>query len=146
MRLLPTQPFGGCGQLAEARIRMSKTDKTRPANVQERDAAAMRPQHSGACIGGCGCDLPGDPRSRDSSVSRCRWVPVRGLEPYWKAFSDTPYRQAGRRAWFSSERSAQRAIARSLTRDTNSGGDIDEGVIDNRQTSRGAEYGGGYWD
>ncbi|RDH13415.1 hypothetical protein [Tsukamurella pulmonis] len=125
---------------------MSKTDKTRPAHVQERDSHAMRPEHFSACIGGGECDLPDEPRSHDSVESRCRWVPVRGIEPYWKAFSDTPYRQACRRAWFSSDRAAQRAIARNLTRDANSGGDIDEDVIDNRQTSRGAEYGGGYWD
>ncbi len=71
---------------------------------------------------------------------------MRGLEPHWKAYSDTAYRQPARRAWFSSDRAAQRVIARSLARDANSGGVIDEDVIDNRQTSRGAEYGGGYWD
>ncbi|MBF9519537.1 hypothetical protein [Mycobacteroides chelonae] len=33
-----------------------------------------------------------------------------------------------------------------VTRDANSGGDVDEDVIDNRQTHRHATWGGGYWD
>ncbi|ULP48353.1 hypothetical protein [Mycolicibacter virginiensis] len=57
-----------------------------------------------------------------------------------------PSRQPFRREWFASERAAQRRIARSLTRDANSGGEVAEDVIDDRQTHRHASYGGGWWD
>lgn len=147
MRLLLTQPFGGCGQLAEARIRMSKTDKTRTARVQERDALAMSPEHGRNCLGRGMCDLPHDPWSRDNVAAYCTWVPVADpVVPWWKAYSDTAHRQHARRDWFRADRAAQLAILRALTREANSDGDVDENRLDNRETHRGAQYGGDYWD
>ncbi len=125
---------------------MSNTDKTRPARVQERDALAMRAEHGWSCLSQGVCDLSDDPWGRDNFTAYCSWVPVRDPVPHWKLHSDTAWRQHARRDWFRADRAAQRAILRALTREVNSAGEVEEDSIDNRQTHRGAEYGGGYWD
>ncbi|KXO98388.1 Uncharacterised protein (plasmid) [Tsukamurella tyrosinosolvens] len=125
---------------------MSKTDKTRPSHVQVHDAPAMRPNHSYACLRRGECDLPADPWSRDNFTAYCEWEPVSEPVPWRKLFSESGYRQTARRRWYRADRTAQRAIARSLTRDANSSGEIDEDVIDNRVAGPYALYGGGWWD
>lgn len=62
----------------------------------------------------------------------------------------TSRRKPHRRAWFGSERAAQRNIARELTRAANSGQIEDiyevEDVIDNRKTHVAGAYPRGWWD
>lgn len=76
----------------------------------------------------------------------CTWEPAHAPTHWRKMFSDSSYRQVARRDWNRADRTAQRTILRSLTRDANSLDEVNEDVIDNRQTHRFAAYGGGWWD
>lgn len=129
---------------------MSDTDKTRPEWVQcndhRRDVTAS---HSYRChgTGGAACDLPPWPVDKHHLDTGCRYRPAGALwQRIYGGYVVTHSRRPFRRGWFSSERSTQRAILRSLTRDAMFGGEVDENVIDHRQTHRHATYGGGYWD
>lgn len=128
---------------------MSKTDKTRPWPIQEKDVAGLRPAHN------CGyfystrhfipCDLPRDPWAYENTC--CVWESAHVFIDGRKTYSESGYRQAARRRWYVSERTARRSMLRALTRDANSGdGEVDEDVIDNRVAGRYALYGGGCWD
>ncbi|MGB3483587.1 MAG: hypothetical protein WBB07_15400 [Mycobacterium sp.] len=130
---------------------MSDTDAHRPdwvqCNDQRGDAVAA---HSYRCheSGGVACDLPAWPVDKHHLDTRCSYVPT--AELWQRIYGDTYVTPRGRRlhrrAWSASERAAQRAILRSLTRDAMRGGHVDEDVIDNRQTHRHVVYGGGWWD
>ena len=130
---------------------MSDTDAHRPAWVQcndhRRDVTVV---HSYRChrSGGADCDLPAWPVGKRHNETRCCYRPTIEL---WRRIYGGTYitarsRRVYRRAWFASERTAQHAIRRGLTRDAMHGGEVDEDVIDNRQTHRHATYGGGWWD
>ena len=149
MGCLPRSRSEAAGSLPEGRrIRVSKTDKTRPWQIQEKDVPGLRPVH------GCGyhrntfrsypCDLPENPWAHENTL--CTWEAAHVFIDGRKTYSETRYRQSCRRRWYRADRTAQRAIARSLTRDANSGGEIDEDVIDNRVAGPYALYGGGWWD
>lgn len=130
---------------------MSDTDAHRPTWVQcndhRRDVVVS---HSYRCpgSGGFDCDLPTWPVDKRHLNTRCCYRPT--AEQWRRIYSGTYVTARGRRlhrrAWNASERTTQRAILRSLTRDAMYGGDVDEDVIDNRQTHRFATYGGGWWD
>jgi hypothetical protein len=98
--------------------------------------------------GGSACDLPEWPVDKHRNETWCSYHPAGEL--CQRIYGDTVIsirrRKPHRRAWFDSERTAQRAILRSLSRDAMYGGVVDEDVIDNRQTHRYSEYGGGWWD
>lgn len=130
---------------------MSHTDKTRPVWVQCNDHLGdVVVSHSYRChrTGGAACDLPAWPVSKHHLETGCSYSPAGELwqRIYGGSFVTPRSRQPFRRSWFSSERTAQRAILRSLARDANSGGKIDEDRIDHRQTHRHAMWGGGWWD
>jgi hypothetical protein len=130
---------------------MSDTDSTRPEWVQCNDRRRdVTVSHSYRChgSGGIACDLPEWPVSRHDLDTACCYRPTAELSRriYGDTYVTPRSRTVYRRMWFSSERTAQRAILRGLTRDANSGGEIDEDRIDNRQTHRHATYGGGWWD
>lgn len=130
---------------------MSDTDKTRPVWVQCNDNRAdVVIWHASRCdrSGGGACDLPAWPVDKHHLDARCHYSPTGELSRrlYGGSYVTTRSRRPFRRSWFSSERTAQRAILRSLTRDAMFGGDVDEDVIDHRHTHRHATWGGGYWD
>ncbi len=130
---------------------MSDTDKTDPIWVRLNDHRRdVRAAHSYRChgSGGAACDLPPWPVDRHRREAECRYRPAGELweRVYRGSYTAAPSRQPFRREWFASERAAQRAILRNLTRTANSGGEIDEDRIDNPQTHRYATYGGGWWD
>ncbi|MDH6245513.1 hypothetical protein [Mycobacterium sp. OTB74] len=130
---------------------MSHTDSHRPAWVQcndhRRDVVA---DHSHRChsSGGADCDLPAWPVDKHHNETRCCYHPAAELPQriYGGSYVTPRSRKPYRRMWFGSERTAQRAILRALTRDAMHGGDVDDDVIDHRQTHRHTEYGGGWWD
>lgn len=130
---------------------MSDTYRTRPVWVQLNDRRRdVRAAHSYRChrSGGAECDLPAWPVHERDRDTACGYRPTSGVwrRIYGGSCFAPPSRQPFRHAWFASERAAQRSILRTLTRDANSGGEIDEDVIDNRQTHRYAMWGGGWWD
>ncbi|SIH16643.1 hypothetical protein [Mycobacteroides abscessus] len=130
---------------------MSDTDAHRPEWVQcndyRRDVTAS---HSCRChgTGGAACDLPEWPVDKHDLDTGCSYRPAGKLwqRIYGGSYVSPRSRKPFRRNWFAAERSAQRAILRSLTRDATYGGDVDEGVIDDRQTRRYATWGGGWWN
>jgi hypothetical protein len=130
---------------------MSDTDSHRPewvrCNDHRRDVEEVHYCRRGR-FGRGDCDLPPWPVSKHDLDARCHYSPTGELwrRIYGGSYVSPRSRRPFRRQWFSTERTAQRAILRSLTRDANSGGEIDEEVIDHRQTHRHATYGGGYWD
>lgn len=129
---------------------MSHTDKTRPAWVQCKDHRGdVVASHSYWChrSAGVDCDLPVWPVDKHRLDTACYYYPTARL---WRRIYGASHvcnrgRKANRRSWFASERTAQRVILRSLTRDAMYGGDVDEAVIDNRQTHRHVMWGGGWW-
>lgn len=130
---------------------MSDTDKTRPEWVQfNNHLRNVCVSHSYRChsSGGAECDLPARPVHKHHNETRCCYHPTTELRRriYGGTYITARSRRAYRRAWFSSERTAQRAILRELTRDAMYGGEVDEDRIDNRQTHRHVDYGGGWWD
>ncbi len=151
MRLLPTQPSGGCGQLARSENPVSHTDAHRPEWVQLNDhRGAVLVAHSYQChrSGGADCDLPAWPITKHDLVTGCCYYPTAVLSQRINGYSyaGNRGRKANRRSWLASERTAQRAILRSLTRDAMYGDDVNEAVIDNRQAHRHVMWGGGWWD
>lgn len=130
---------------------MSDTDKTRPAWVQMNDHYQnVTVWHCFRChrSGGADCDLPLWPVDKHHNQTNCSYRPTREL---WMQINGGTYislrsRKIHRRSWFASERTQQRAILRSLTRDALYGGEVDEDCVDNRQTHRHTDYGGGWWD
>lgn len=130
---------------------MSDTDSHRPVWVQSNDNRAdVTVSHSYRChgTGGGACDLPEWPVDKHHLDTGCSYRPTGELwqRIYRGSYVSPRSRRQFRRQWFSSERTAQRAILRSLTRDAMHGGDVDENVIDDRQTHRFGTYGGGWWD
>lgn len=130
---------------------MSHTDKTRPEWVQCNDHRSdVTVSHASRChrSGGTACDLPPWPVDKHHLDTWCSYRPAGALwqRIYGGSYVSPRSRQPFRRAWFSSERAAQRAILRSLTRDAMHGGEVDEDVLDDRQTHRYATWGGGWWD
>ena len=130
---------------------MSDTDKTDPVWVRLNDHRGdVVATHSYRChgSGGANCDLPAWPVGKHELGTLCCYLPTGELweRIYGGSYVSPPSRQRSRREWFASERTAQRAILRSLTRDAMRGGEVDEDVIDNRQTHRHAMYTGGWWD
>ncbi|MGV0740631.1 hypothetical protein ABQF35_30285 [Mycobacterium syngnathidarum] len=130
---------------------MSHTDSHRPDWVRCNDhRGGVEEVHycRRGRFGRGGCDLPAWPVSKHDLDAHCRYSPTGELwqRIYGGSYVSPPSRKPFRRQWFASERTAQRAILRSLTRDANSGGVVDDDVIDNRQTHRYAMWGGGYWD
>lgn len=130
---------------------MSDTDKTDPIWVRLNDRRReVRASHSYRChrSGGADCDLPSWPVDKHHLDTVCGYRPTAGVwrQIYGGSYFTAPSRQPFRREWFASERTAQRRIARSLARDAMYGGEVDEDVIDNRQTHRLAMWGGGWWD
>ncbi|MGH3724779.1 MAG: hypothetical protein ACRDUS_11740 [Mycobacterium sp.] len=130
---------------------MSDTDRTRPVWVQRNDHRSdVVVAHSYRCheSGGAACDLPAWPVDQCNRDTGCSYPPAGELwqHIYVGSCLVSPGRKRYRRAWFASERAAQRAILRGLTRDATCGGEVDEDRIDNRQTHRHAEYGGGWCD
>lgn len=130
---------------------MSKTDAHRPEWVQCNDRRGdVYVSHSYRChrTGGGDCDLPAWPVDKHHLDTGCCYRPGAELSQraYGGVYISIRSRQPFRRAWFASERTAQRAILRSLSREAMYGGDVDEDVIDNRQTHRHAMWGGGWWD
>lgn len=130
---------------------MSHTDKARPEWVQCNDRRSdVVASHSYRChgTGGAACDLPPWPVDKHHLDTWCCYRPAGEL---WQRICGGSYvsprsRKPFRRNWFAAELSAQRVILRSLTRDAMYGDDVDEDVIDNRQTHRYAMYGGGWWN
>lgn len=128
---------------------MSRTDAHRPVwvrlNDRRGDVVAV---HLCERSAGADCDLPPWPVDQRHRDTHCYYRPVGELREraYRGSYVWPRSRRPFRRAWFGSERTAQRAVLRSLTRDANSSGEIDEDRIDHRQTHRYAEYGGGWWD
>lgn len=130
---------------------MSHTDVHRPEWVQLNDYRRdVTVAHSYRCegSGGADCDLPDWPVTKHALNTRCYYRPTIELSRriYGASYVGNSGRKANRRSWFVSERTAQRAILRSLTRDAMYGGEVDEDVIDNRQAHRLAMWGGGWWD
>jgi hypothetical protein len=128
---------------------MSDTDTHRPVWVQCNDRRGdVSVFHVCRRSGGADCDLPPWPVDKHHRETGCDYHPVGELarqiygDTYIRPRRSKPYR----RNWFGSERTAQRAILRRLTRDAMHGGEVDEDVIDNRQTHRHSVYGGGWWD
>ncbi|WP_233164849.1 hypothetical protein, partial [Pedobacter sp. ASV28] len=79
-------------------------------------------------------------------ATNCHWSPILDRTVWRRMFSDTSYRKTARRSWYRSDRTARRAMLRSLTRDALFGGEVDEDVIDNRVAGLHAVYSGGWWD
>ncbi|MDO3110457.1 hypothetical protein [Mycobacteroides abscessus] len=130
---------------------MSDTDAHRPVWVQLNDYRRdVRAAHSYRChrSGGGECDLPLWPVDKHHRDTACGYRPTGELwERIYRGSCAAPHsRQPFRRQWFASDRATQRVILRSLTRDAMAGGEVDEDVIDNRQTHRYETYGGGWWD
>lgn len=130
---------------------MSRTEAHRPVWVQCNDHRGdVYASHSYRChrSGGAGCDLPAWPVDRHHLDTGCCYRPAGELweRVYGGSYVSPPSRRSFRRAWFASERTAERRILRSLTRDAMRGGEVDEDVIDNRQTHRHGMWGGGWWD
>ncbi|OBA98299.1 hypothetical protein A5666_22940 [Mycolicibacterium fortuitum] len=129
---------------------MSDNDAHRPDWVQCNDYRRdVTVSHSYRChgTGGAACDLPEWPVDKQDLDTRCCYRPTGELwQRIYGGYVVTRSRKPFRRQWFASERTAQRVILRSLTRDAMFGGEVDENVIDHRQTHRHTTYGGGYWD
>lgn len=130
---------------------MSHTDAHRPEWVQCNDHRRdVTVSHSYRCdrTGGAACDLPEWPVDKHHLETGCCYRPTGELwqRVYRGSYVSPRSRRPFRRAWFSSERTAQRVILRSLTRNAMYGGEVDEDAVDHRQTHRYATYGGGYWD
>ncbi|MGV7586355.1 hypothetical protein PJI74_01305 [Mycobacterium kansasii] len=130
---------------------MSDTDAHRPEWVQCNDRRGdVYVSHSYRCqrTGGGDCDLPVWPVDKHDLDAGCCYRPGAELweRVYGGVYISIRSRRPFRRAWFASERTAQRVVLRSLTRDAMCGGEVDEDVIDNRQTHRGVMWGGGWWD
>lgn len=130
---------------------MSNTDAHRPEWVRMNDRRGdVRVSHSHRChrSGGTECDLPAWPVDQLHRDTGCCYRPTGELwqRIYGGTYASPPSRKPFRRSWFAAERTAQRSILRALTREANSGGAVDEDVIDNRQTHRHGMYGGGWWD
>ncbi|MUL78786.1 hypothetical protein [Mycolicibacterium sp. CBMA 226] len=130
---------------------MSHTDSHRPEWVRCNDyRREVTISHSQRChrTGGAACDLPQWPVDKHHNETSCRYHPTAelSLRIYRGSYVTTRSRRPFRRAWFDSERTAQRMILRGLTRDAMHGCAVDDDVIDNRQTHRHTEYGGGWWD
>lgn len=89
------------------------------------------------------CDLPDNPRAYANT--RCAWEPADPGFRWERMFSD-PHRKRCRKQWYRADRAAVRGTLRSLLRDANSEGEINENVIDNRTPTRYGVYGGGWWD
>src|SRR6185503_159888 len=80
MRLPPSQPFGGCGQLASEReIRMSKTDATDPVwvrcNYRRGDVEEVHYCRRNR-FGRGDCDLPPWPVDKSNRDTRCGYRPI----------------------------------------------------------------------
>ncbi|CDP89234.1 MULTISPECIES: hypothetical protein [Mycolicibacterium] len=130
---------------------MSDTDNTDPIWVRLNDRRReVRASHSRRChrTGGAECDLPPWPVDKHHLDTVCGYRATAGAWRliYGGSYFTPPSRQPFRDDWFASDRAAQRRIALSLTRDAMYGGEVDEDVIDNRQTHRLAMWGGGWWD
>lgn len=128
---------------------MSKTDGTRPVWVQINDRRDdVVAEHLCERSTGADCDLPSWPVSKSDRDTHCYYRPAGDLRErvYGGSYASPRSRRPFRRAWFGAERTAQRAILRSLTRDAMFGGEVDEDVVDNRQAGRYRMWGGGYWD
>lgn len=130
---------------------MSDTDVHRPAWVRCNDHRCdVVVSHHDRChrSGGADCDLPPWPVDTHHFDAWCSYRPDARLRQRIYGYSSVGNhgRKLHRRAWFAAERTAQRAILRSLTRDARYGGAVDDEVIDNRQTHRHVVYGGRWWD
>ncbi len=151
MGRLPRSATAAAGSLPRAGNPISDTDSTRPVWLQLNDHRGdVTVRHGSRChrSRGTDCDLPAWPVSKPDLDTRCYYAPTGELwqRVYGGSYVTPRSRKPFRRSWFSSERTAQRVILRSLTRDANSGGEIDEDRIDDRQTGRYRMYGGGWWD
>lgn len=150
MRLLPHRSRSeAAGSLLKAGNPMSHTDSHRPAWVQyndhRRDVVTSHICHRS---GGADCDLPAWPVDRHHNDTSCCYRPTGELwqRIYGGSYVAVRSRRSFRRSWFDSERTAQRAILRRLTREAMYGGEVEEDRIDNRQTHRYAAWNGGWWD
>jgi len=124
---------------------MSRTDKDRPyyIRVQDRlDATYNGVEHSAFAHGRGECDAHTPVNASDLFRTECGFY-GRHFGPYC-----SPARaRDGRKAWHRRHRASARQFLGELIRSANHG-DVEaaEDLIDNRQTHRFAEYGGGYWD
>ncbi|CPR93559.1 hypothetical protein PP568_06850 [Mycobacteroides abscessus] len=130
---------------------MSKTDKTDPIWVRlNGHRGDVRIWHCHRCCasGGIRCDLPTWPVHKRDRKTNCGYRPIGELgERIDRGSNCAPSsRKPFRQAWFAADRTAQRWIAQSLTRDANSGGEVDEDVIDNRKAGRLRLYSAGWWN
>lgn len=126
---------------------MSRTDKDRPVYIRAFDPFSREfyntIAHDAWAHAHGECDA-GTEHSAERRFWRCGCVPE--MRFYRGSYTSVRASDA-RNTWHRKHRASARVFLRELIAAAN-GGDVEdaEDLIDNRQTHRFAEYGGGYWD